>query len=327
MLNTLFIVKVEEAISEYAQKLEKLVKARDGIEVTSCTLNEYSDMASLANIVFEGAKFIFVGVNSSGQSVVPHIASWKYERFGQRIGWSGNKCVIIASDSVLSYSDYKEFRNYCKGLQLDYPDVVVPPEISVAGGLEWVNKSYDWMKNFFTDKKNRPVHQAQYSTLVYEFVNNYLAPFMSSEEIAKENTVIPADLKDTVRDLKAKASANLTYSQSLWCHAIIHGASIACAAIAFVPIPVADAIPITGAQVSMVLGLGKVFDNTLTKTDAETLLKTVAAPLAGRALSKVALALVPGVGWAINGAIAGTITEILGWTIANDFALKSRHKT
>jgi uncharacterized protein (DUF697 family) len=74
----------------------------------------------------------------------------------------------------------------------------------------------------------------------------------------------------------------------------------------------------------MVLGLGKVFDNKLTKSDAQVLLKTVAAPLAGRALSKAALVFVPGVGWAINGAIAGAITEILGWTIANDFAVKSQ---
>jgi uncharacterized protein (DUF697 family) len=162
---------------------------------------------------------------------------------------------------------------------------------------------------------------------VYEFVNNFLARFINEEPGSEENTNdadVPEDLKDISGNLKANALANLTNSQALWCHAIIHAASIACAAIAFVPIPVADAIPITGTQVSMVLGLGKVFDNKLTKSDAQILLKTVAAPLAGRALAKAGLVLVPGVGWAINGAIAGTVTEILGWAIANDFAVKSQ---
>jgi uncharacterized protein (DUF697 family) len=73
----------------------------------------------------------------------------------------------------------------------------------------------------------------------------------------------------------------------------------------------------------MTLGLAKVFNNKITKSDAQVLLKTVAAPLAGRAIAKGVFMFVPGVGWGINAVLAGTITEILGWTIANDFASKS----
>jgi uncharacterized protein (DUF697 family) len=325
--STLFVVEVDETISEYAQKLATLIEAQ-GIDVKSCTLDVYKESEPLADIMFgDGAKFIFVGADSSGQSAAPKISSWQYELFGCRIGWSGYKCAIFARDTELPYSDYKDFRKYCKGVRFDHPDVVIPPESTDATDFEWVNEGYEWAKNFFTDKKNRPAHQAQYSTLVYEFVDHFLDPFMKSEERGGEENAndadVPKDMKDVARDLKAKASVNLTNSQALWCHAIIHTASIACAAVAFVPVPVVDTIPITGAQVSMVLGLGKVFDNEITKSDAQMLLKTLAAPLAGRLLSKAALALVPGVGWAINGAIAGAITETLGWTIVNDFVLKS----
>jgi uncharacterized protein (DUF697 family) len=109
-------------------------------------------------------------------------------------------------------------------------------------------------------------------------------------------------------------------TKSMLCHAIIHPIAAACAVVAFIPIPVADAIPITGAQISMVIGLAKVFDHKISILDAQALLKTLAAPLAGRALAKNALIFLPGVGWGINGAVAGIITEILGWTVANDFA-------
>ena len=76
----------------------------------------------------------------------------------------------------------------------------------------------------------------------------------------------------------------------------------------------------------LILTLGKVFNNKITKADAQVILKAAAAPLAGRTLAKIGLDFVPGIGWGINAAIAGTVTEILGWAIANDFALKYKDK-
>jgi uncharacterized protein (DUF697 family) len=329
MQNTLYIVKVDETISEYAEKLKTLVNAKGINNITPCTFDDYKKNTSLSDIVFDGAKFIFVGADASGQSAVPQISSWQYELFGRRIGWSGNKCAIFVHDTELPDSDHKDFIKYCKGVHFDHPDVVIPPEISaVATGFEWVNKVLVKVMGLFADKKT--LHQVQYDTLVYEFADHFLDPFMKSEEFGSEENAddadVPEDLKVISSDSKENALANLTNSQALWCHAIIHTASIACAAIGFVPIPVADTIPITGAQVSMVLALGKVFDNEITKSDAQVLLKTLAAPLAGRALAKVGLVFVPGIGWAINGAIAGTVTEALGWTVANDFALKSQQQ-
>ena len=44
------------------------------------------------------------------------------------------------------------------------------------------------------------------------------------------------------------------------CHAIIHGASGGAGAAGAIPLPLADTIPITGAQIGMIVSLGKVFD-------------------------------------------------------------------
>ena len=319
MPDTVYIVGTDKTDFEYLEKLITLIKA-EGVNAMSCTFEEYNNMTSLSDIVFDGAKFIFFGANSLGKSKIPNFSTWQYERFGCRIGWVGNKCVIFAKSTDLPYCDYNDFRNYCKSLQIIYQDVVIPPESPVAEGIEWVKK-------LLSNKKNRSAHRAQYSTLVYEFMNNYLVSFLTSGDDSEEIVTdirTPQDIKDILRQLKKLALVNLSTKQAVLCHAIIHASALGCATVAFIPIPVADTFPITAAQVSMVLALGKVFDNKLTKSDAQVLLKTVAAPLAGRALAKAGLVLIPGVGWAINGVIAGTITEILGWTIANDFATKSK---
>ncbi|GHU44759.1 hypothetical protein FACS1894111_12530 [Clostridia bacterium] len=316
---TFYIIGIDKSISEYSERLIELI-SEYGVEAMPCTLEEYQDMNSLVDILGNGAKFIFLGTNSLKQSAVPSINSWKYERFGCRIGWTGNKCVIFARDTDLPFSDHKEFRDYCRGLQLEYSDVIVPPENPIAEGFEV-------LKKIFTDKKNKSAHRAQYSVLIHEFMDDYFNEFISSENdenVDSEDADIPPDIKNLLKKLKEAALANLTRKQATWCHITIHTAALACSAVAFIPIPVADAIPITSTQVAMVIGLGKVFNNKITKSDAQILLKTVAAPLAGRVIAKNVFIFVPGVGWGINAAIAGTITEILGWTIANDFATKNK---
>ena len=162
---------------------------------------------------------------------------------------------------------------------------------------------------------------------MHEFINNYIDKFINCDHGCGSNTddnEVPPDIKDVLKSKKADTSSNLTSKQGVLCHAIIHSAAIACSAMAFLPIPVADTIPITSAQIAMVIGLGKVFKNKITKSDAQILLRTAAAPLVGRTLAKTVFVFVPGIGWVINGAIAGTITEILGWIIANDFAAKQK---
>lgn len=318
-MQKIYIVEVDKSFSEHSEKLMQLM-SEQGIEVDLLSFEQYKNLESLSDIIFDGAKFIFVGTNSSGQCAVPSITTWKYERFACRIGWKGNKCVVFARSSDLPYSDYKAFRNYCQGMKLDeYSDIIIPPENPFAEGFEEIKKT-------FAKKKNQSVHRAQYSTLLYELMNNYFGDFLNCESSCANDTddsQVPPDIKDILQNRKARALSNLTWKQAALCHAIIHTATVACATVAFLPIPAADTIPITSAQIAMVIGLGKVFDNKLTKSDAQILLKTVVAPLVGRAFAKNALVFVPGVGWAINSAIAAAITEILGWTIVNDFAKKS----
>ena len=69
------------------------------------------------------------------------------------------------------------------------------------------------------------------------------------------------------------------------CAAVIHTATTAAAAAGVIPIPMADTIPITGAQMTMIMGLAKVFDIPMTQAAAQSILGGTMASQAGRATS------------------------------------------
>jgi len=121
-------------------------------------------------------------------------------------------------------------------------------------------------------------------------------------------------------DLRLESGKVMTKRQLDLCNGIIHTASAASGAAGAIPIPIADAIPITAAQITMVIALGGVFEAKLTKAAARTILAGVAAPIIGRTVASTFLKFIPVAGWIASAALAALITEVIGWTIANDFA-------
>lgn len=122
--------------------------------------------------------------------------------------------------------------------------------------------------------------------------------------------------KTVIAEKKQQANRLMNKDQLTKCNLAIHTASAASAAAGAVPIPVADAIPITAAQVTMVLALGKVFDTKITESAAKGLIGAAASTFVGRSLIK----LIPIVGWGVSAVVAAGVTEAIGWTIAVDFA-------
>ena len=107
------------------------------------------------------------------------------------------------------------------------------------------------------------------------------------------------------------------------CQLVIHSATAASAAAGAIPIPMSDAIPITAAQIGMIIALGKEFDITLSDAAAKSILGDGVTQQAGRAVASNLLKAVPGVGTVVGGFIgastAAALTEALGWVIADDF--------
>lgn len=114
------------------------------------------------------------------------------------------------------------------------------------------------------------------------------------------------------------------------CGIAIHSATVGAAAAGAIPIPMSDAIPITAAQISMIIALGKAFDITLSEAAAKSIASVTLTQQAGRAVVSGILKGIPGVGTVIGGAIsasaAAVLTEALGWIVADDFYRMSQGK-
>lgn len=117
----------------------------------------------------------------------------------------------------------------------------------------------------------------------------------------------------------------MTKNQKAKCHAAIHAASAAAAGVGagLAQLPGADCAALIPIQVTMILGLGAVFNIPLTESMAKTVLSETVATTGGKIFAKVLanvlVGWIPGVGNAVNAAVAAGITESLGWLIAKDF--------
>lgn len=124
------------------------------------------------------------------------------------------------------------------------------------------------------------------------------------------------DYKNVISSKKAEAKKLMTDDQVVKCNVAIHTASAAAGAEAFIPIPGVDAVPITATQITMIIALGKVFDQKVSESAAKAVIGAAASTFVGRSLVK----LIPIAGWAASAAVAAGVTEAIGWTAAVDFA-------
>lgn len=115
----------------------------------------------------------------------------------------------------------------------------------------------------------------------------------------------------------------MTNKQYEDCQLIIHSASVASGAAGALPIPGSDSVAICAAQTAMIIALGKVFDIRMTESAAEAMVITRLTEFAGKLMAGGFIKMIPGVGTFIGGCVNATvavsITEMVGWEVAEDF--------
>ncbi len=116
--------------------------------------------------------------------------------------------------------------------------------------------------------------------------------------------------------------SNIPASLRIKCHAIIHAATLAAAAVGagLAQFPGSDSAVIIPIQTGMTVALGRVFGITLGTSAAEAAIATAGATCAGRFVSQVAVGWIPGFGNTVNATTAAGITEAIGWILAEEFA-------
>lgn len=107
------------------------------------------------------------------------------------------------------------------------------------------------------------------------------------------------------------------------CNYVIHTAAVAAGGIGIAPLPGADIVPICAVQVTMILGLARIFNIAITKEVAEAQAKAYMVGNFGKLLAGELSKLVPVLGSATNATVAVGLTEYLGWETAEDFYKKS----
>lgn len=114
----------------------------------------------------------------------------------------------------------------------------------------------------------------------------------------------------------------LTEKQRRQCHTIIHTASASAGAVGagLAQAPCSDNLIIAPIQITMTIALGRVFGIELTESAAKAAITSVAGTTIGRTISQVLLGWIPIAGNIINASTAATITEAMGWMLAEDFA-------
>lgn len=128
------------------------------------------------------------------------------------------------------------------------------------------------------------------------------------------------DYQKIIADKRLEAGKLMTETQLIKCNVAIHVASVASSVCGAIPIPIADAIPISAAQATMVIALGKIFEQKITDSTIKGAIGAAASTLIGKTLVKQ----IPIIGWMVSAAVAGGVTEAIGWIIAVDMAKLSR---
>ena len=119
----------------------------------------------------------------------------------------------------------------------------------------------------------------------------------------------------------------MTSRQRDLCNGIIHSFSAAAAAAGagLAQLPTSDNSLIAPIQLTMAVALGEVFGITLDESAAKAVVASATAATVGRTLSQILIGWIPGLGNIINATTAATITEAIGWIMAEDFERQSAY--
>lgn len=115
---------------------------------------------------------------------------------------------------------------------------------------------------------------------------------------------------------------SMTKEQNNKCAAIIHSAAATAATVSgfSAQIPCADNTALVAIEVTMICGLGKVFNKAITKGMASGMLASQAGTVLGRCTSQLLIGWIPIAGNITNAATSAAVVEGLGWSFAEVFA-------
>lgn len=125
-------------------------------------------------------------------------------------------------------------------------------------------------------------------------------------------TVVLAAAQAQPRLLVALADALPVYRAKLAWQRIITAATAA-ASVAFIPLPLADVVPLLGVQTGLVLTIARIYGYDITPARAKELIATLGIGFAARTLYRELSKFLGAPGWALSSAVAASATVAMGY--------------
>jgi len=126
--------------------------------------------------------------------------------------------------------------------------------------------------------------------------------------VAETLALSPKDERDAFRIAQ---KLNLPWKRDM-ARPVVVGAAAAAAAAAAVPIPVADAVALAPIQMAMMGRIAGIYELELKSMLSAQALAQLGAQIAGRALARSLIKLIPGAGTVVGSAVAGALTAAAG---------------
>ena len=170
MSEQVIIVTGGDYDSEFATKLHNLLPEHD-VESVVWTEKQFdSNKPTLSN----RQRVIFFGRKDEAKKQAKTVTKWGFDMYGCKIGIVNNVCVITAKDSDLPFKHQQEFAFYCEQRAKDHPDIIVPTVVTNPAGIGKLIKG-------IVEKDDKTIRRAQYSILVYEFIDKWLDAYISDK--------------------------------------------------------------------------------------------------------------------------------------------------
>ncbi len=215
--------------------------------------------------------------------------------------------------------------------RLTLPDVEMIRELDASGlPVILVLTKVDWTKNPVTGKYRAPRGVEEFRDWLEHPVDENGDPLYLparkviltaaigkhgkgtghglGELVAETLALSPDDEKDAFRIAQR---LNLPWKRDL-ARPVIAAASSAAAAAAAIPIPVADATALAPIQMAMMGRIAAIYELDLKAMLSASALAQLGAQIAGRALARSFIKLIPGVGSAVNATVAFSLTAATG---------------
>lgn len=271
----------------------------------------------------------FTDVPGFGEASAPTLNGVDYEENICNLGKTAHILLLVISCSDKALEKEKEFLEKWK----QDPDLAKVPVFIVINKIDSMKPIREWnpetlnLKHPTTEKEIQIKSFIDYVSGLPTFKEyaylGHVYPVCAGEEWGKDTygiDVLKQAINNNVPEMLRLVLERENLSKEEKAKKIIRNYALSAATIAVEPIPVVDSVLLAPVQVAMVLHLGKIYGQKITKTAAQGIINTIGLSFIGNVLFMTLAGFFPGVKQIIGPSVAFSLTYVSGLIINDLFS-------